>query len=53
MKRLVLAIVAREGELRMNVSLARQSRGSKRWPIDKGNVPGNSVGADKNCKDIR
>ena len=45
--------MAQESGLRMNASLARQSRGSKRWPIDKGNVPGNLVGADKHCKDIR
>ena len=31
----------------------RQSQGLERWSVDKGNVPRNSVGANKYCKDIR
>ena len=48
-----LVIIAQENVPRMKKSSARQSRGHKRWFINKGDDPGNSVGADKHCKDIR
>ena len=46
-------IMAREGGPRTHSSSARQNRGPKRWPINKGSNPGNSVEADKHCKDVR
>ena len=52
-KRLVLAIMAQENGSRMNASLAGQSWGPKGWSINKGNDPGNFVGMDKHCKDVR
>ena len=45
--------MAQESGPRMNMSSARQSRGPKRWSVNKGDDPGNSVGADKHCRDIR
>ena len=52
MKRLVLVIRAQEGGLRMNVSLANQSRDPKGWSVVQGNVPGNSVDIDKHYRNI-
>lgn len=52
-KRLALVIMAQESGLRMNKSSARQSRGLKRWSINKGDDPRNLVRADKHCRDIR
>ena len=51
-------IMAREGGPRThsssaNASSARQNRGPKRWPINKGSNPGNLVEADKHCRDAR
>ena len=52
MKKLVLVIRAQEGGLRMNVSLANQSRGSKRWSAVQRDVPGNSIDTDKHYRNI-
>ena len=52
MRKLVLVMRALEGGPRMNVSLANQSRGSKRWSALLGNVLGNSVGTDKHYRNI-
>ena len=45
--------MAQEGELRINASLASQSRGPKRWSIVQGNVLGSSIGTNEHCRDIR
>ena len=37
----------------MNAFLARQSRGPKIWSVNEVNIPRNSVGVDKHCRDIR
>ena len=52
-KRWDLIIIAQESVPRMKESSARQSRGPKRWFINKSDDPENSVGADKHCRDIR
>ena len=50
---LVLVIMAKESGPRLNASSARRSRGPKRWSVNKGNDPGNSVDADMYYKEIR
>ena len=52
-KRWGLVMIAQESSLRMKESPARQSRGPIRWFINKDDDFGNSVGADRHCKDIR
>ena len=48
-----LVIIALESMPRMKTSSTRLSRGPRRWFISKGDDPRNSVGADKNWRDIR
>ena len=45
--------MAQEGGPRINASSARQSQGPKRWSVNKGNDPGNSVNVDMYYKEIR
>ena len=52
-KRWGLVIIAPESVPRMKTSSARLGRGLGRWFDSKNNNPGNSVGADKHCRDIR
>ena len=46
-------MIAPESVPRMKMSSARLSQGPRRWLISKGGDLGNSVGADKHCRDIR
>ena len=52
-KRWDLVMIAPESVPRMKMSSARLSQGPRRWFISKGGDLGNSVGADKHCRDIR
>ena len=44
--------MAQEGELRIKISSASQSRGQKRWSVVQSNVLGSSIGTDKHYRDI-
>ena len=50
MTRSVLVIMAQEGRPRTNVTLDKQSRGPTRWSAVQRDIPGNSAGTDKHCK---
>ena len=52
-KRWGLIIIAPKSVSRMKTSLARLGQGPGRWFDSKDDNPGNSVGLDKHCKDIR
>ena len=52
-KRWSLIMIAQESSSRMKESSARQSQGPIRWVISKDDNPGNSVGADRHCREIR
>ena len=52
-KRWGLVMIAQESSPRMKESSARQSQGPIRWFISKDDAPGNSVGVDRHCRDIR
>ena len=52
-KRWGLIIIAPESVLRMKTSSAWLGQGPGRWFDGKDDNPGNSVGSDKHCRDIR
>ena len=52
-KRWGLVIIAPESVSRMKTSSARLGRGPRRWFDSKDDNFGNSVRADKHCRDIR
>ena len=45
--------MTQESGPRMNASSAKQSWGPKRWSVNKGNDPRNSIGVDMYCREIR
>ena len=51
-KRWGLVIIAPESVPRMKTSSTKLGRGPGRWFDSKDDNPGNSVGADKHCRDI-
>ena len=48
-----LVIIALKSMPRMETLSARLSRGPRKWFINEGDNPRNSIGADEHCRDIR